>query len=424
MTWRVVPLAVVLCTAALAAEPASALTGLLQRTEICTDEGGYASLENIAVLSGGAQILVVARGEGEPVIHRLTSSGRLTKPFVPSGFPGAGIQGGSGPVILDRGPPGTVYVVDSSLTSHFYEASASGAFRRELTGPGGIPYRDPVGALASKTNELFLLDAGRVIAFDLKTGEAKWSDDTEDGDPRGSTAVAVHTIHGGLAIAKTHYSGGVQDRVSIFRTSASGLDYGLTINVPPLVRDIAGRPDDTMWVLTAGGLYRYNLQGEQLEALPGVVPAFSVDAAPDGTAWVSRADGVLHIGEGGTTIPKSVYNAGSEDCGPARIRTRYAPTQNLFTTGRLLFKVSCSEPCVIRSSGVLRANGRTIALRPGRGAGGEGRPASVPIGFPRSALVALRRSVRSGRAGRLDLTLVATDRGGNRTIQKKTLRLR
>src|SRR5215210_459671 len=109
MRWCIVPALVWwLLVAMPSASPA--LPGLLHKTEICTDEGRYASLGSIAVLAGGGQILVVDRG-GTPSVRRLTASGRLTTPFVPVGFPTNSTFGGAGlgPIVLDRGPPGSVY---------------------------------------------------------------------------------------------------------------------------------------------------------------------------------------------------------------------------------------------------------------------------------------------------------------------------
>lgn len=427
MRWSIVPL--VACGFALAMPAGSpALTGLLHKAEFCTEDGGYASLGSIAVLAGGEGILVVDRSGPTPEVRRLTTSARLTKPFVPTGFPSDSTFGGagSGSIILDRGPPGIVYVVDRFDFGRFYQASAGGAMQRDIrfgtdaVGPAGLRYNSLVGALASQSGELFLLDAGIVKVFDIASGRSLWSDDTEDGDPRGSTSVGITTMFGALAIAKTH-GDGTPDRVSVFRRAGTRLEYGLSITVPPFLQDVAGNPDNTIWVLANHDLYRYNLQGDQLEAIEtGQRGATAIDAGPDGTVWVTTSDGVLHIGPGGTSIPKLDIRA---PCGPPRISTSFAKTQPVLRTGELVLKVRCTEPCSVKSSGraEIPSGGRQYRLKSDTVRMPAGTRRRLEVGLPPRAVAALRRAQRRGRPSTVFLSLTATDAGGNRESVHKTL---
>lgn len=413
------------------ATPAESLAqaGLLQKTEICSDDGDYAGLGSIAVMSGGDEILVVERADGTSVVRRLTSAGRLAAPFTPTGFPPDSTFGSSGPapVVLDRGPPGVVFIADRYDFGRFYQASTAGAMQRDLrfgtetAGPQGLRYDSLVGSLASQTGELLLLDAGVVKVFDLASGRTRWADGTDDDDPRGSSSIAISTMQGAVAIGKTH-SDGTPDRIDLFARAGDHLDYRLQIPVPGFLQDIAGSPDNTIWALAGDDLYRYDITGRQLDAVDlRERDADAIDTSPDGSVWVTTGDGVLHIGAGGTAIPPIARSP----CGPPRISSSYASSQPLLSTHRMVLRVRCNEACTVRGTGKaeIPAGGHQYRLRGATVKAGAGKRKRLVLRFPRSAIGALRRALKGGRSSSVFLKLTATDMSGNRVSRGKGLTL-
>lgn len=97
---------------------------------------------------------------------------------------------------------------------------------------------------------------------------------------------------------------------------------------------------------------------------------------------------------------------------PPRLVVHIPRVQRLITTPYLAARVKCGEDCRLSVTGGLR---RTLR---------EGRAVPVRIRIPRLRLRAFRRALLDGRRATLRLTFVALDGRRNRSIVKRTVRLK
>ena len=97
---------------------------------------------------------------------------------------------------------------------------------------------------------------------------------------------------------------------------------------------------------------------------------------------------------------------------PPRLTVRIPRVQRLITTPHLTARVGCGEDCRLSVTGGLR---RRLSA---------GRPASVRVRIPRGRLRSFRRALLAGRRATLRVTFTAVDAGRNRSVVKRTVRLR
>ena len=133
------------------------------------------------------------------------------------------------------------------------------------------------------------------------------------------------------------------------------------------------------------------------------------------TATVSRDDGEAVTGS--ATSAQYVWSAlegepPPVDRRPPRLMVRIPRVQRLITTPYLAARVRCGEDCRLSVTG-----GHDRRLR-------AGRPAAVRIRIAPRRLRALRRALVDGRRAKLRVTVTAVDGQRNRSIVKRTVRLK
>ncbi|MDQ4048441.1 MAG: hypothetical protein M3131_03540 [Actinomycetota bacterium] len=110
-----------------------------------------------------------------------------------------------------------------------------------------------------------------------------------------------------------------------------------------------------------------------------------------------------------------------------RLRLSIPRVQRIFSRGHLTVGARCGEPCRLNVSGTAKVgrSGRTLAMPPIRGArGAPGRSTLLRVGIPPRMRGLMRRTLLQGGTVSVRLTVVARDRVGNRTVMRRTVRLR
>lgn len=132
----------------------------------------------------------------------------------------------------------------------------------------------------------------------------------------------------------------------------------------------------------------------------------------------SAVQGAAPAAPGKPAIP-----APPRDTRPPRLRVSFAKVQRLLTRPFVATRARCSEACTVIVSGTARTS-RGFRVRRVRRRAGPRRPVTVRVRLSRRALRSVRRRLRAGRPVTVRLTFAAVDRAGNRSVVRRTLRLR
>lgn len=128
--------------------------------------------------------------------------------------------------------------------------------------------------------------------------------------------------------------------------------------------------------------------------------------------------------------PQSVEDASPpprarrQDSRRPRVRLRVPHLQRLFATGRLRLRLHSRERATVRTRGWLRAGHSRLRLPRSRVRIRPGRATPLRLRVPARHRRAMRRALIRGREPTLRIAVVVTGRGGNRTVVRRTLRVR
>ena len=165
---------------------------------------------------------------------------------------------------------------------------------------------------------------------------------------------------------------------------------------------------------------------------------------PDGGAPLSPSDGD-NAYAGSSTRVRFIWDATAAPAGstppsppapvrrpagerrPPRLRLSVRRVQRVVSRGYVVVRARCGEPCRLDVRATIRAgpSGRAVDTAPIRGArGGPRRVTGLRIRVPARLLGTIRRRLVRGGAVTVRLEVTARDRAGDRTVARRTLRLR
>ena len=107
-----------------------------------------------------------------------------------------------------------------------------------------------------------------------------------------------------------------------------------------------------------------------------------------------------------------------------RLRLSIPRVQRVVGRGHLTVRARCDEPCTLGVTGTAYAGRSRWALRTAPTRGARGRLTVLRVRFPRRLVSATRRSLLRGSTVTVRLAVVARDQSGNRTVARRTIRLR
>lgn len=407
-------------TLALACVPARAASpyGLLDHFDVCDPSLGdgyhdYVSINSIAVDPGGN--IYVAGRDG---IIRVLSSGGVLLATLTSGPHGPWEE----PVVAN-GSAGVVYIGDSSDPAQLAKYTLSGASLRlahtYVTDQGGyattIGLRRIVGIAATQNRGLFILDDTQGIV-NLKEDDGSFISLTLPGGH--GRLVGITAIPNAIVTAAT--SDEAKPDWTAYYTGQP-LHYVGEVNVSEFVVGVGDGYDGSVWALTSanpGDPGTHGLEHNKVGTLLGTVPVpgglDAIDTSSDGSIWVARSDGILHIGQGGAVIPPDQY--GHAPCGGPQISDSL-PRQSIRASHRLEVLARCGEACSLIAGATLTVQGsRTtyhLTAPPARySAAGT---FDLRLGLPRAAYNALVTALNHHRRGTVLLNMGAIDAGDVRT---------
>jgi hypothetical protein len=348
---------------ALASLPARAALpyGLLDHYEICSPSGGtndyhnYVGIRSIAVDPAG--YIYVA---GDDDVIRVLSPGGQQLGTLNTG-PN---RGWSSPVVAN-GSSGVVYIGDqggptepAQLAKYTLSGGNLVLAHNYVTNQGG--YRTTTGIIqvdglaATQNRGLFILDATQGIV-NLNEQDGSFISLTF---PGGHGRLVAMT-----AIPNAVVTAGTSDQDSPDWTAyyaGQPLKYVGEVNVDQSLVGIADGYDGSVWTLTTGigASQNVGLEHYKFGTLLGTVPipggASALDTTSDGSIWVARNDGILHIGPGGSVIPPNQY--GHAPCGGPQI-TDSLPHQSIRASHQLEVGAQCAEACSLVSAATMTVQG-------------------------------------------------------------------
>ena len=127
------------------------------------------------------------------------------------------------------------------------------------------------------------------------------------------------------------------------------------------------------------------------------------------------------------TAPATPAPRRQRDRRPPRLRLAIPRVQRVVSLGYLIVRARCSERCRLSLSATARS-GRSRRVRrtpPIHGArGAPGRSTALRVRIPARMRAPMRRTLLRGGTVTVRLTVAARDRVGNRTVARRTVRLR
>lgn len=400
---------------------AAAPYGLLDHFDVCDANGAYVSIDSIAVDPGG-NIYV---GGSDGVVRVLSSGG------TPLGTLDRGPHGPWAQPVVANGPAGVVYVGDSSDPAQLAKYTLTGGnltlAHTYVTDQGGyattIGIRRIVGLAPTQNRGLFILDDTEGIV-NLNEQDGSFISLTPPGG--NGRLVAMTAIPNAIVTAATT-DAATPDWTAYY--SGEPLRYLGQTNVSEFVDGIGDGYDGSIWALTSanpGDPGTHGLEHYKFGTLLGTVPIpgalDALDTTSDGSVWVARGDGILHLGPGGSVIPPDEY--GHTPCGGPTVSDSLPP-QHIRSTHRLDLLAKCNEPCGIVAVGTLTVPGSRTRYRlaaPARYSA-TGGPFDLRLPLSRSAYDALARTVAHRRKGTLQLTIGAVDAGDVRAYFQQRIRI-
>ena len=125
-----------------------------------------------------------------------------------------------------------------------------------------------------------------------------------------------------------------------------------------------------------------------------------------------------------TDQPPAADRSRPRDGRPPRIRVHVPRIQRIYARGRLRIRLRSDKRATVVARGRLRAGHRRMRLPRSRMRLRAGQTALLRVRVPARHRGAMRRSLIRGHGATLRIVLTVTDRSGNRTVVKRTLRVR
>ena len=352
------------CVPARAASP----YGLLDHFEICDRSLGdglhdYVAIHSVAVDSAGH--IYLAGGFNNGVIRVLSPGG------VPLGTLASGPRGPWENPVVARGAAGEVYVGDQSqpaqLAKYTLAQGRLSLARSYPTDQGGYAttagIRAIAGLVATQNRGLFILDPTQGIV-NLNDQDGSFISLTPPGGHGRLVAMSGYDFQAYGLAAGAIVTAGTSDEAKPDWTAyyiGQPLHYVSEFNVSEFVVGVANGYDGSLWALTSanpGDPGTHGLEHYKLGTLLGTVPIpgalDAIDSARDGSVWVARSDGILHLGPGGGPIPPDQY--GHAPCGGPKIHDSLPP-QSIRASHRLEILARCNEACGLIAGATLTVQG-------------------------------------------------------------------
>lgn len=289
----------------------------------------------------------------------------------------------------------------------------------------------PAGARAVTT-----VRGGSFTQLNSRAGLSIFS--ARDLAPGGSVAGAVMVTNAGtlagrftLSAAEVSDTPGPRGGLLSERLRLTVVNVTLPASPTPLYSgELGAMPATSLGHLRAGEARTYRFtatfpDGGPPPSASGGDNAYAGSSARVRFVW-DAVDAAAPTAPPSSRAPASPARRGRGDRRRPRLRLAIAPVQRVVSRGYLTVRARCDEPCRLSLTGTVRGGSagaqRTPPIRGARGA--PGRSVRLRVRIPEPMRGPMRRTLLRGGTVGVRLTVVAGDRAGNRTVARRTVRLR